>query len=221
MKMGPATVAYSALRAAPLMWPVAAETAIVKIPVCLRSAGCLGGWLAGGACRSGIHQGVPGCLTEVEEDLAKVVRMPGDAEQARVAHGILVVARPESEALRVAHGLDDEADGEHDDAGDVTGGPEGRRRRRRRGGAAHGGRVEHGDGQRDGPDPDHLEDPEAEEGEEAVARAVEAVVLARPQDAEQQEAREARAPGGDEGCGHDLAGVGPAAAAAQGEGHGG
>ncbi|KAF3060390.1 hypothetical protein CFAM422_011238 [Trichoderma lentiforme] len=52
--------------------------------------------------------------------------------------------------------------------------------------ARHGRRVEHRDGQRDGPDLKHLEDPEAEEGEELLAHLVEAVIFACFEDAERR-----------------------------------
>lgn len=140
-------------------------------------------------------------LTELDNDLAKVVRMPRHAEEALVADGLaLRVIPPEGVLLRVAHGLHCEADDEEDDADDVPACAEGVLRVLR-----HVGRVEHGHGQRDGPDPDHLEDPEAEEGEELVALVVEAVVLARLDDAEEEEAREARRPEHDEDGGDDLA----------------
>ena len=70
------------------------------------------------------------------------------------------------------------------------------------------GGVEDGDGERDGPDPDHLEDPEAEEGPELVALVVEAVVLASLEDTEEEEGGESSAPGQDEEGVDDLPGVG-------------
>lgn len=53
--------------------------------------------------------------------------------------------------------------------------------------ARHVGRVEERDGQRDDPDPEHLKDPEAEKGEELTAHLIEAVILARPENAEEEE----------------------------------
>jgi len=53
----------------------------------------------------------------------------------------------------------------------------------------------------------YLEDPKAKEREELIALVVEAVVFARFEDAEEQEAGEARAPEHDEEGGEDVAGV--------------
>lgn len=115
--------------------------------------------------------------------------MPRPAPKALITHGTLVSTLPKTELLHIAHALHDKAQHKQHDAGDVAAGAKGDKRI-----ARHGGRVEHGDGQGDGPNPDHLEDPEAQEGEEAVALVVEAVVLAGLEDAEEEEAREACAP---------------------------
>lgn len=69
------------------------------------------------------------------------------------------------------------------------------------------GTVEDCDGEGDGPDPDHLKNPEAEEGEEFVAFVVEAVVFAGFENAEEEEGAEAEAPEHDEEGGDYLAGV--------------
>lgn len=50
------------------------------------------------------------------------------------------------------------------------------------------GELRRGNGQADSPDPDHLEDPEAEERKELVALVVESVILARLDDAEEENA---------------------------------
>lgn len=139
--------------------------------------------------------------TELDDNLAKVIGMPRPAPKALVTHRTLVRALPEPELVHIGHALHDKAQGEEHDARNVPTGAEG-------GEAVAGdaGRVEEGDGQRHGPDPDHLEDPEAQEGEELVALVVEAVVLAGLEDAEEEEAREAHAPEHDEDGGDDLAG---------------
>lgn len=72
----------------------------------------------------------------------------------------------------------------------------------------HGRRIEHCDGQRDGPDPKHLEDPETEEGEELLAHLVEAVIFASFEDAEEEECGEANGPGDEEEGGDELADLG-------------
>lgn len=117
---------------------------------------------------------------------------------------------PKPELLNITHGLHDEPKAKQDNTRHVPARAEAMLRVPR-----HGRRVEDGDGQGDGPDPDHLEDPEAEEGEELVALVVEAVVLASLEDAEEEEAREAEGPEDEEEGGDDLAG---GVVAAHGEG---
>lgn len=58
-----------------------------------------------------------------------------------------------------------------------------------------------------GPNPEHLEDPEAQEREELVSHAVEAVILPCLEDTKEQEARKPGSPGHQEQGGHDLAGI--------------
>lgn len=143
----------------------------------------------------------------MEEDLAEVVGVPREVEEALVADGLtLGMGLAEAELLNVADTLHDESYGEEDDAHDVPGGAEGVL-----GVARDGGRVEDGDGQRDGPNPEHLKDPEAEEGEELVPLVIEAVVLARFEDAEEEEAGESGAPDHHEEGDDDLASMGVAA----------
>lgn len=60
--------------------------------------------------------------------------------------------------------------------------------------ARYVGRVEERDGQRDDPDPEHLKDPEAEEGEELTAHLIEALIFARLENAEEEESCEAQRP---------------------------
>lgn len=75
--------------------------------------------------------------------------------------------------------------------------------------------IQHRDGQGNKPYPEHLEDPEPEEGKEFIAFVVEAVVFAGFEDAEEQEAGEAETPEHNEEGGDDLAGI---VVAAEGEG---
>lgn len=124
-------------------------------------------------------------LTELDEDLPEVIGMPAEVEETLVANGALVVCLPKGELLRIAHRFHGEADGVEDNARNVTTSPE-----RWLLVLLDVGGVKNGDGHRDSPDPDHLEYPEAEKGEELVALVIEAVVLARLQDAEQQEPRQ-------------------------------
>lgn len=82
--------------------------------------------------------------------------------------------------LDIRHALHDEPDRKENDASDVASGSEGRL-------VEFGdvGRVEHGDGQRHGPYPDHLEDPESEKLEELIALVIEPIILAGLDDAEE------------------------------------
>lgn len=139
--------------------------------------------------------------------------MARKGEEALVADGLGVVGLAKTVLLHVAHTLHGEADGEEDDAGNVPAGA-----KVVLGVARDVGGVEQGDGQGDEPDPEHLEDPEAQEGEELVALVIEAVVGAGAQDAEEEEAREADGPGDEEEGGDELTGV---VVAGQGEGEDG
>lgn len=85
--------------------------------------------------------------------------------------------------LHIGNGLHEEPNGPENHTGDITRLTEPRLREPR-----HVGAVDQRDGHADGPDPQHLEDPEAEEGEELVALVVEAVIFAGFQDAEEEEA---------------------------------
>lgn len=129
--------------------------------------------------------------------------MARQGKEARVADGATVMGGAEAVLLHVAGGLEGKGEGEEHDAGHVAAGAKGVLRV-----AADGRAVEHGDGQGDGPDPEHLEDPEAEEGEEAVALVVEAVVGAGAEDAEEEKGGEADGPGDEEERGDELAGIG-------------
>lgn len=62
----------------------------------------------------------------------------------------------------------------------------------------HVGRVEQRDGQRHGPDPNHLKDPEPQEWQELAALIVEAVIFACFEDPVEQKAGEADGPDNDE-----------------------
>lgn len=104
--------------------------------------------------------------------------------------------------MHVRDDLEQETDAEHYDAGDVRGGAE----RHVIVGGSEGGRVSNGDGQGDGPYPEHLEDPKGEEGEEAATHLVEARVMAGADDAVEEEPGEAEGPDAHEDSDEDLAG---------------
>lgn len=128
--------------------------------------------------------------------------MPRHGKETPVAHGLAVVGLAEAVLLHVAHAFHGEANDEEDDAGNVPTGAKVVLRI-----ARDVGRVEQGDGQGDDPDPQHLEDPEAQEGKELVALVIEAVVGAGAQDAKEEEARETDGPDDEEEGGDELASV--------------
>lgn len=152
-------------------------------------------------------------LTKLHNNLSKVIRVSRVGKEAFVTDISPVVRLPEPVLLHIAHALHDEPNRPQHDAGDIPPGAEAVLPIPRDAGA-----VDESHGQGDGPDPEHLEDPEAEEGEEPVALVVEAVVPAGPEDAEEEEAREAEGPGDEEEGGDELAGV---VVAAEGEGEDG
>ena len=135
--------------------------------------------------------------------------MSAPAPHAGIAHGALVRLPPphhlEPVLLRVADALHGKPQDEEYYPGDVPHLPEVGLI-----GVPHSQGVQNGNGQRDGPHPQHLEDPEPQEREELVPLVVESVVLARLQDPEEQEPGEACAPQHDEDTGDDSARVGGA-----------
>jgi len=139
-------------------------------------------------------------LTEMNHYFAKIVRVPGEVEEPLVTEGPLVVARPEYVSLNIARSLHENANRIQDDTGDVTPRSEGDL-----GVPLNVGRVQDGDGQGYGPDPDYLEEPEYREGPELVSQVVEAVIFACFQDPIEQEAREAQGPGDEKRRDDDLA----------------
>lgn len=141
--------------------------------------------------------------TELNDDFAKVIGMARDGKQADVADFSFILGlASENVLLNVGYAFEEEAEGEENDAGNIGSGAECRLLE-----LGHVGRVENGDRQRDRPDPYHLEDPEAEEGEEFVAFVVEAVILAGLDDAEEQEGGQSGAPEHDEHRRDDLPGM--------------
>lgn len=161
-------------------------------------------------------------LTPLDDYIAKVIGVSRQREKARVTHGGAValarLPRPEQVLLHVAARLKHQANRVQDDARNVAPGAKVPLRV-----ARHVGRVAERHGQRDDPDPEHLKDPEAEKLEKVAAHLVEALVLARLEDAEEEEAGEAHRPHNHEEGDDDLprVQVRVAAAAAQGEGEDG
>lgn len=148
--------------------------------------------------------------TELKDYLAKVVGMSGEVEETRVAYGLTHrMASMEPKLLGVADCLYDQPDGVQDDPGDVAARSKGPLRE-----ACDGWRVEDGHGQGDGPDPDHLEEPAAEEGDQRdimvaamVVMAVMAVLLANPEDTKEEKTRQAGCPDDEKRRGNDLASI--------------
>lgn len=138
-----------------------------------RNNACLAGW-----------------LTKLDDDLTKVIGMSGDLEETHVAdRTVTSMFAAETVLLHVGHCLHDQADRVQDYASNVSARAECRMRE-----LSDIWRVEHSHRQRDGPHPEHLEDPEAKEFEEIVALVVEAIIFARLQDPEEEKARQPCAP---------------------------
>lgn len=118
-------------------------------------------------------------LTELNNNLPKIIRMPRQVKEALVTDLALIPRRPEPELLRIAHTLHHHPNGIQDHAGDVPACSE-----RRLGVLLDIGRVEDRHGQGDGPDPDHLEDPESEKGPELVSFVIKTVIFSRLKNSE-------------------------------------
>lgn len=99
--------------------------------------------------------------------------MPADAEKAYITYSSLIAltVAPEDVLLHIAHALHYQADGVENDSRNVPSSP-----KCRLGITRNVGAIENGDWERDSPNPEHLENPEAEEGEELVSFIVEAAV---------------------------------------------
>lgn len=119
-------------------------------------------------------------LTKLDNNLPKIIWMPRQVKEPLVTNLALIHRRPEAELLRVANALHDRTDGVQNHSGDVPA-----RAERRLRVLLDIGRVKDGDGQRDGPDPDHLENPKPEERPEFITLVVEAVVFAGLEDPEE------------------------------------
>lgn len=145
--------------------------------------------------------------TELNDNLAKVIRMPRPAPKPTVAYSsaallLHTTILSKAKLVDIAHTLHDEPQCKEHNTGNVPACPKGYKWVGR-----HIGRVDDRHRQRDDPHPEHLEDPKPKKGEELVALVIEAVVFSRFEDAEEEEAREAGAPEHDEDGGDDLAGV--------------
>ena len=151
--------------------------------------------------------------TKLHDDFPKVIRMPRPAEEPHVTDSAFLRPLAETVLLHIAHAFHNEADDPQNHAGDVPPRPKTRLMEVR-----HVRRVKHRDRQTARPDPEHLKDPEPEKLEEVIPLVVEAVVFARLDDPEEQEAGEARAPEHHEDADEDLARV---VRAGEGEGEDG
>lgn len=120
--------------------------------------------------------------------------MSTKCEKPYITHSTLFsLSHLEAVLLHVGNTLHKEANSPEDHARDVASGSEiwlwefG-----------HVWTVQNRDRQGDGPNPEHLEDPETKERKELVAFIIEAVVFARLQDAEKEEAGKSGGPDHDE-----------------------
>lgn len=141
-------------------------------------------------------------VTEMDEDFPKVIGMARNSKQPSVTDSLTIVRAPKAILLRIAHRLDSQPDRVHHHSSNVPPRPKPMLRV-----ARHSRRVEHRDRQRNGPDPEHLKEPEAEKGEEPLAHLVKAIIFACFEDAEEEERREADGPGDEEEGGDELAGL--------------
>ena len=107
--------------------------------------------------------------------------MSAKLEEANIAHCARLLAGPllETVLLGIRDGLKTKREDKDDDSDDVC-----RLAERRLRHSKNVRAVEDRHRKRNGPDPEHLEDPETKEGKEFVALVVETVVFARLQDAE-------------------------------------
>lgn len=123
--------------------------------------------------------------TELDDNIAEVIGMPRPSKEALVTNRRLITLGAEDVLLHITDTLHDEANNEQNHTDNISASTESDE-----GVLRDIGRVDESNGQRDGPDPDHLEHPEAQEGEELIALVIEAVVFSCLEDAEQEEARE-------------------------------
>jgi len=137
----------------------------------------------------------------LDNDLSEVIRVPRPREESLVTDSRPVgISAPEKIFLNIANTLHSEANGIQHHARNISSGPKGRL-----GKSGDIWRVQHRDWERDSPDPDHLEYPEAQEREEFISLVVKAIIFSSLQDSEQQEGREAQSPYHDEERYNDLA----------------
>lgn len=141
-------------------------------------------------------------LTNLDHDLAEIVRMPTPCKQANIANSAWLLPLGtllEAILLDIADAFDTQRDHVENNADDVCGFAKARLSV-----LQHFWAVQNGDRQADGPNPEHLKDPESKERKELVALVIEAVVFPCLQDSEEQEARQTSGPEHDEYRGYDL-----------------
>lgn len=109
----------------------------------------------------------------MENDLAKVIWVARVRKEALVANCLTIMGASKVQLLHVADALKNHAYGIQHNSCDVS-----PRSKVMLAVLRHLGRVDERDWQRNSPDPNHLEDPKAQEGEELAALVVEAVILA-------------------------------------------
>jgi hypothetical protein len=133
--------------------------------------------------------------TNLCHDFCKVVGMPAKLEEANIAHCTRLLAWPllETVLLGIRNGLKSKGQDKDDNSDDIRCLAERWLRH-----SNYIWTVENRYWERDGPDPQHLEDPETKEGKKLVTLVVKAIVFARLQDTEEQESRKTSSPEHDE-----------------------
>ena len=149
----------------------------------------------------------------MKNDFPKVIGVTRIRKEAFVANRLSIMGASETQLLHVADALKYHTDSIEHNSRNVSSSSKAVLLVLR-----HFGRVDECDWQRNSPDPNHLEDPEAQEGKELAALVIEAVIFARLEDAVEEEAGETHRPDNDEQRSYDLASM---VMAAEGEGEDG
>ena len=137
----------------------------------------------------------------MDENLSKVIWMSWPIEESLVTNGPFIIhSRPETVLLNVADTLHDQANWVENNTGDIPACSECWLRV-----PSDVRGVQDGDGQWNGPDPDHLEYPKSKEWEELVPFVIESIIFAGLDNSEEQESGESETPDHNEERADDLA----------------
>lgn len=133
-------------------------------------------------------------LTELHDDFSEIIWMSRPDKEADIAHLALILGlAPEDILLDIANTLQEEANSEQDDSGDIASGTKVGLVEPRDSRA-----VQDSNGKRHRPDPKHLEYPKSEEGKEFVSFVIKSIVFPSLEDAKEEKARQSGTPGHDE-----------------------